>query len=209
MRAHGQVNDSTIFLCSFEPMTANTQAAVRAAYKMFGLKGGEDFSEVRACFRARVKEVHPDTAGETPETLGQLQKLLKAYEVLRMYAPRRVDFEITPDEARKGGLRTIKIEDREVMIRIPVAVKNHTLVQPIGEASWRVNILVRDKMVNADLSEGEGERKSREERARKFEEQAARDEAEANAGILRGFYDSFVKKSPAARLVSWARKGAA
>ncbi len=189
-------------------MTANTQA-LRAAYSAFGLQGGEDFSEVRARFRSLVKEVHPDTAKETPETIAKLQKLLKAYEVLKMYAPRRVDFEITPDEARKGGLRTIKIEDREVMIRIPVAVKNRTLVQPIGEANWRVNILVRDKMVDADLSAGEAERKSREERAKKFEEQAAREDAEANAGVLRGFYESFVKKSPAARLVSWARKGAA
>ncbi|MCP2670701.1 J domain-containing protein [Maricaulaceae bacterium EIL42A08] len=189
-------------------MTTNPQALV-AAYKIFGLGGGEDFSEVRARFRAMVKEVHPDTSEPTAETLAKLQKLLKAYEVLKIYAPRRIDLEITPDEARKGGLRTIKYDDRDLMVRIPVAVKNGTMVTPIGDPNWRVYVTVRDKMVDADLSAGEAERKSREERAQKFAEQAAREEAEENAGVLRGFLDNFVKKSPAARLVSWARKGAA
>ncbi len=189
-------------------MTANPQALI-AAYRVFGMQGGEDFSEVRARFRALVKEVHPDTVKETPETLTKLQKLLKAYEVLRIYAPRRFDLVITPDEARKGGLRTIKMEDRDLMVRIPVAVKTGTMVTPIGDPNWRVYVQVRDKMVDADLSAGDAERKSREERAKKFEEQAAREEAEETAGVLRGFYENFVKKSPAARLVSWARKGAA
>jgi hypothetical protein len=83
------------------------------------------------------------------------------------------------------------------------------VLTPIGEANWRVYVLVRDKMVDADLSAGEAERQSREARAKAFEEQAAREEAEENAGLLRGFYETFVKKSPAARLVGWARRGAA
>jgi curved DNA-binding protein CbpA len=189
-------------------MSANPQALL-AAYKAFGLEGDEDFSEVRARFRALVKQVHPDTTDQTPQTIAKLQKLLKAYEVLRVYAPRRHDLEITPEDARKGGLRTIKIEDRDAMVRIPVAVKTGTVLTPIGDPNWRVYIHVRDKMVDADLSAGEAERRSREARAQEFAEQAARAEAEENAGLLRGFYEAFVKKSPAARLVSWARRGAA
>jgi curved DNA-binding protein CbpA len=208
MRPARQVNDSKRFLCLACAHDCESRSS-EAAYKAFGLKGGEDFSEVRARFRALVKQVHPDTADQTSETIAKLQKLLKAYEVLKLYAPRRFDLELTPEEARKGGLRTIKIEDRDVMVRIPVAVKNKTVVTPIGETNWRVCFLVRDKMVDADLSAGEAERKSREARAAEFEEQAAREEAEENAGLLRGFYESFVKKSPAARLVSWARRGAA
>lgn len=188
---------------------SGNQEALQAAYKAFGLKGGEDFSQVRARFRALIKQVHPDTADQTPQSIARLQKLLKAYEVLRVYAPRRFDLEITPDDARKGGLRTIKIEDRDAMVRIPVAVKNGTVLTPIGDPNWRVYVHVRDKMVDADLSAGEAERKSREARAQEFAEQAAHEEAEENAGLLRGFYENFVKKSPAARLVSWARRGAA
>jgi len=134
---------------------------------------------------------------------------LKAYEVLRLYAPRRHDLEITPEEARKGGLRTIRIEDRDAMVRIPVAVKTGTVVTPIGDPNWRVYVHVRDKMVDADLGPGAAEKQRREDAAKDFAEQAARVEAEETAGVLRSFYEAFVKKSPAARLVSWARKGAA
>lgn len=189
-------------------MTANPEA-ILAAYKAFGLQGDEDFGEVRARFRALVKQVHPDTAGDDPKLVGKLQRLLRAYEVLRIYAPRRFDLEITPEEARKGGLRTIKIEDRDAMVRIPVAVKTATVLTPIGDPLWRVHVHVKDKMVDADLSAGESERRAREARASEFAEQRAREEAEETAGVLRGFYDAFVKKSPAARLVSWARRGAA
>lgn len=189
-------------------MSDNSQA-LQAAYKIFGLKGHEDFTQVRARFRALVKQVHPDTADQSPQTLAKLQKLLKAYEVLRIYAPRRFDLEITPEEARKGGLRTIKIDDRDAMVRLPVAVKTGTVITPIGDPNWRVYIQVRDKMVDADLAAGDGERRAREEAAQKFAEQAVHDEADEAAGLLRGFYDAFVKKSPAARLVSWARRGAA
>ena len=90
-------------------MTDPTQA-IQAAYKAFGLRGDEDFSEVRARFRRLIKSVHPDTAGDDPKLVGKLQRLLKAYEVLRLHAPRRQDLVITPEESKKGGIRTIKIE---------------------------------------------------------------------------------------------------
>lgn len=191
------------------PLMSGNPQAILAAYKAFGLQGDEDFTEVRARFRALIKQVHPDTAGDDPRLMGKLQRLLKAYEVLQIYAPRRFDLEITPEEARKGGLRTIKIDDRDAMVRLPVAVKTGAVLTPIGDPLWRVYVQVRDKMVDADLSSGEAERLSREARAQDFAEQAARAEAEETGGVLKGFYDAFVKKSPAARLVSWARRGAA
>jgi len=180
-----------------------------AAYRAFGLTGDEDFGEVRARFRALIKTVHPDVTPGTPQTIAKLQRLLKAYEVLQIHAPRRHDLEITPEDSRKGGIRTIKIEEREALVRLPVAVKTGTVLIPIGDPHWRVHIHVRDKMVNPDLSVGEAERQAREHRAQAFAEAAAREEAEESAGILRGFYDAFVKASPAARLARWARKGAA
>lgn len=187
-----------------------TAQLILAAYTAFGLEGDEDFDEVRARFRALIKEVHPDTAGDDPKLLARLQRLLKAYEVLKLHAPRRHDFEITPDEARKGGLRTIKIGDRDFMVRIPVDIKNGTVVTPIGDPQWRVHIHVRDAMVDADFSQlGDAERMRRDQAAQDFAEQAARHESEETAGLLKSFYDTFVKKSPAARLVSWARRGAA
>lgn len=182
---------------------------ITRAYEALGLKGDEDFDAVKAAFRKRVKTVHPDTSEATPQTLARLQTLLKAYEVLRQYAPRRHNLVITPEEARKGGLRTIKIEDRDAMVRIPVAVRTGSVITPIGDPNWRVYVHVRDCMVDADLSAGQAEKQRREQAAKDFAEQAARAEADDTAGVLRAFYDAFVKKSPAARLVSWAKRGAA
>lgn len=189
-------------------MTAQTMST-RGAYEAFGLKGDEDFTQVRARFRERVKQVHPDTAGSEPGVVLELQRLLVAYEVLRVHAPRLHDYEITPEEARKGGLRTIKADGREAMVRIPVGVKNATVVTPIGDSKLRIKIVVRDKMLNPDLGPGEAERKQREQTAKDFEAQSAHADIEETAGLLKGFYETFVKKSPAARLVSWAKRGAA
>ena len=87
--------------------------AILAAYRVFGLEGDEDFDTVRSAFRQRVKSVHPDTSGETTkDTVVRLQRMLKAYEVLRMYAPRFHELVLTPEEARAGGLRTIQVGDR-------------------------------------------------------------------------------------------------
>ena len=184
-------------------------APILAAYKMFGLDGGEDLDAVRTKFRAEIKKVHPDTAGNDPKTVMRLQKLLQAYEVLQKFAPRRVEYVITPDQARKGGLRTIKIHDRETMIRLPIGVKNGTALTPIGDSHWRVVVLVRDEMVNPDLTATASEVEQRKERARKFEEQKALEEAEETASVFKSFYEKFVKASPAARLAKWARRGAA
>lgn len=188
-------------------------APIVAAYKLFGLEGGEDIDAVRAGFRQKIKDVHPDTAGDDPEKIAELQKMLAAYEVLKKYAPRRFELTITPDEARKGGLRTVKIHERDAMIRMPIGVKNGTALTPIGDPHWRVVIKVQDVMVNPDLTASESEVESRKERARKFEEQkakeAALEEAEQNASMFKSFYDKFVKASPAARFAKWARRGAA
>jgi curved DNA-binding protein CbpA len=188
-------------------------AYIKAAYKLFGLKGGEDIDTVRDRFRAEIKKVHPDTAGNDPETVKRLQQLLKAYELLQKFAPRRIEHVISPEEARKGGLRTIKLQDREAMIRLPIGVKNGTVLAPIGDSHWRVLILVRDEMVNPDLNATEAEIQKRKELKAKFEEQKAREaaleEAEKNAGIFKAFYDKFVKASPAARFAKWARRDSA
>lgn len=183
---------------------------ILAAYTAFGLEGDEDFDLVRKRFRALIKEVHPDTAGEDPKLLARLQRLLQAYEVLKLHAPRRFDLEITPDESRKGGLRTVKIDNRDFMVRLPVAVKTGTIVTPIGDPQWRVHVHVRDTMIDTDTGrQGNAERMRRDKAAQDFAEQAARLESDETAGMLKTFYDTFVKKSPAARLVSWARRGAA
>lgn len=183
--------------------------ALLAAYRAFELTGDEDFGEVRARFRALVKTVHPDVTPPTPQTIARLQRLLKAYEVLRIHAPRRHDLEITPEDARKGGIRTIRIDEREALVRLPVGVTSGTVLTPVGDPLWRVHVHVRDIMVHTDISVSETERQAREERARAFAETAARQEAEESAGVLRNFYEKFVKASPAARLARWARTGAA
>jgi len=186
--------------------------AIVAAYKVFGLEGDEDFSVVRSRFRALIKDVHPDTAQDNdPKTIAKLQRMLKAYEVLQRFAPRTHEIVITPEEARKGGIRTIKIADREAMIRVPVAVKNGTVVVPIGDPLWRVKILVQDVMVNADLNkQGNAEKERLAAMKKRFEETAVRDaqaDADGNAGLLRAFCERFVKASPAARFAKWVRGG--
>ncbi|WP_306016032.1 J domain-containing protein [Oceanicaulis sp. MMSF_3324] len=186
--------------------------AIVKAYKVFGLEGDEDFSVVRDRFRELIKDVHPDTSQDNdPKTVAKLQRMLKAYEVLRRFAPRRHDITITPEEARKGGIRTIKIHDREAMIRIPVAVKNGTVVVPIGDPLWRVHIKVQDVMVNADLNQqGEAELKRLAEMKKKFEDtkaNEAEEDADAHTNLLKAFCDRFVKASPAARFAKWVRGG--
>jgi hypothetical protein len=186
--------------------------AIVKAYKVFGLEGDEDFSVVRDRFRSVIKDVHPDTAAsDDAKTVAKLQRMLKAYEVLRRFAPRRHDITITPEEARKGGIRTIKIHDREAMIRVPVAVKNGTVVVPIGDPLWRVHIKVQDVMVDADLNQqGEAELKRLAEMKKKFEDtkvSEATEDAEAHTNLLKAFCERFVKASPAARFAKWVRGG--
>lgn len=183
--------------------------AILAAYKVFGLEGDEDFDIVRSKFRKVVKAVHPDTAseGDSRELANQLQRMLKAYEVLRMYAPRYEELALTPEEARKGGLRTVTIGDRNAMIRIPPYAKTGNIVVPVGDPTWRVRILVRDHMVDGNEDEGPAERQTREKKQRELAAMQAREDADHSAGMLSAFYDRFVKESPAARFANWIRKG--
>ena len=179
---------------------------ITRAYEALGLKGDEDFDAVKAAFRKRVKTVHPDTSEATPQTLARLQTLLKAYEVLRQYAPRRHNLVITPEEARKGGLRTVQIgEDRTTMVRIPTGARTGMILAPVGDAHWRIHVTVRDVMVNPDLDVGDKEKEARERKLRQLEEQKARAEAGDIGGVLAAFLDRFVKASPAARFAGWAR----
>lgn len=186
--------------------------AIVAAYKVFGLNGDEDFALVRRRFRELIKDVHPDTAEENnPQTVARLQRMLKAYEVLKRFAPRAKELVITPEEARKGGIRTIKIEDRDAMIRVPVAVKNGTVVVPIGDPLWRIKILVQDVMVDADLNQvGQAEIDRLAKMKKQFADTAVEEaeaDADAHTNLLKAFCDRFVKASPAARFAKWVRGG--
>lgn len=187
----------------------NRDEAILGAYKVFGLEGDEDFETVRKKFRKVVKAVHPDTAsqGNSRELANQLQRMLKAYEVLRMYAPRYEDLYMTPEEARKGGLRTVTIGDRNAMVRITPFAKTGNIFVPMGDPTWRIRVIVRDHMVDGGEHVGEAEIKAREKKRRELEDMAAREQAEQSAGILSAFYDRFVKESPAARFANWVRKG--
>ncbi len=179
---------------------------ITRAYEALGLMGDEDFDVVKAAFRKRVKTVHPDTSEATPQTLARLQTLLKAYEVLRQYAPRRHALVITPEEARKGGLRTVQIgEDRTTMVRIPTGARTGMILSPVGDAHWRIQLSVRDVMVDPQLDKGRKEREARERKLKQLEEQNARAESGEIGGVLAAFLDRFVKASPAARFAGWAR----
>lgn len=187
---------------------AQKHDAILAAYRVFGLEGDEDFDTVRSAFRRLVKAVHPDTAADSSkETLARLQRMLKAYEVLRVYAPRFHELVITPEEARAGGLRTITVGDRSTMVRVPPYAKTGAVVVPVGDSNWRVRIVVRDITVDGGLEVGKAEREARERKRRELEEMKAREAAEESAGLLRAFCDMFVKSSPASRLANWVRKG--
>jgi len=186
---------------------AQKQDAIQAAYRVFGLDGDEDFDTVRTAFRQRVKTVHPDTSGDaSKETLARLQKMLKAYEVLRIYAPRYHNLEITPEEARKGGLRTVMIGDRSVMVRVPPYAKTSTEIVPVGDPKWRVRIIVRDITVDGGQEMGTAERERRETKQRELDAMRAREDSAESAGLLKTFCDMFVKSPPAARLANWVRK---
>ncbi|MGP1275104.1 MAG: J domain-containing protein [Caulobacterales bacterium] len=188
---------------------SSASEAILAAYRVLGLEPDSDYASVKSAFRARVKAVHPDHVEPTAETLSRLQILLKAHEILKVCAPRQIDLVITPDEARVGGLRTIDLDGRSAMMRVPPVTKTGAMVVPIGEPSWRVRILVRDPMADCDAEEGPAERAAREEKARKLAEADARREAEESAGLLTTFYERFVKASPAARFARWVRRSAA
>lgn len=181
--------------------------AILAAYRVFGLEGDEDFDTVRTAFRQRVKAVHPDTSGKTgKDAVMRLQRMLQAYEVLRIYAPRFHELVLTPEEARAGGLRTIQVGDRSTMVRIPSYAKTGNVIVPVGDTKWRIRITVRDATVDGGQEMGESERKARENKQRELEAMKARQSADESAGLLKAFCDMFVKSSPAARLANWVRK---
>ncbi|MEO1040448.1 MAG: J domain-containing protein [Pseudomonadota bacterium] len=177
------------------------RAAIDHGYRILGLASGADFDAVKSAFRKRVKDVHPDTGQTTPQALAALADLLKAYELLKVHAPRCIEYAITPEEARKGGLRTIEMGDRTAMIRVPKDARTGIVLAPIGDAHWRVRIVVRDIMVDdAPQSEASADEATRSRRL-------AEEEAATYGGILRGFLERFVKASPAARMAKWARRG--
>lgn len=171
-----------------------TRQAVEAAYHVLDLPPGADFGEVRARFRARVKTVHPDTAAPTPETLARLQQLLSAYDTLRHNAPRRHELIVSPEIARQGGVRTLRIEERDVLVRLPAGAQSGLVLVPIGDSRWRIHVQIDAEAPQAEASTAH------------IEAQEIADDA---AGVLRAFCDRFVKASPSARLARWARTGAA
>lgn len=181
--------------------------AVLSAYKALGLQGDEDFDAVKAAFRRLIKAAHPDTTSKDPATLRKLQILLKAYEILQAYAPRSIELILTPDEARKGGLRTVTVEDRAAMVRITPFARSGMTFTPIGETRWRMKVLVREPIVDAGQEEGPAERARREKIARERAALEAR-KADEEAGLLKTFLNAFTR-SPPARLAKRLRKGAA
>jgi curved DNA-binding protein CbpA len=183
------------------------QDPIIAAYRVFGLEGDEDFETVRKTFRSVIKTVHPDTSGDqSAKAVGKLQRMLKAYEVLRVYAPRYHELTITPEEARKGGLRTVFVGERNVMVRILPYSKTGAVVVPVGDSKWRVKLLVRDVIVDGGQEMGKSEKKARDRKAQELRDmERSEQESEDSAGLLRAFCDMFVKSPPAARLANWVR----
>jgi len=163
------------------------QRALAAAYQAMGLRNGDDFDRVKRAFRTAVKSFHPDRADDTPETRKQLQRLLAAYEVLRVHAPRTYHLVLTPDEARKGGLRTLDFGERSALVRLPPEVKTGHSFQPVGDSRWTVVITVKDIMLdaNGELEKLEEQREAERRRIAAFRaEQAAQLEAEETSSAL-------------------------
>lgn len=159
---------------------------VRAAYKVFGLEPEADYDQVRAAFRAKAKAAAPAEGEASPATLKKLQVLLRAHDILKEYAPRSTELVLTPEEARKGGLMTIHIEDRSAMVRITPFVKTGAIFVPINESRWRIRVKVVDPMVDGGQEEGPEERWRREEKARQLEELKALGAAGSDARGLMG-----------------------
>ena len=159
---------------------------VRAAYKVFGLEPEADYGQVRAAFRAKAEAAAPAEGEASPATLKKLQVLLRAHDILKEYAPRATELVLTPEEARKGGLMTIQIEDRSAMVRITPFVKTGSVFVPVNESRWRVRVKVVDPMVDGGQEEGPEERRRREEKARQLEELKARGGAGSDARSLMG-----------------------
>lgn len=177
-----------------------TRQAVEAAYHILDLPPGADFSDVRARFRARVKSVHPDIAPPTPETLADLHRLLSAYDTLRGTAPRRHELIVSPEFARRGGVRTVRIEQQDVLVRLPAGAHSGLVLTPVGDPRWRIHV-----QVEADAAAGATPGGSPDIDARS----EALDLADDAASVLRAFCDRYVRASPSARLARWARTGAA
>lgn len=177
-----------------------TRQAVEAAYHILDLPPGADFQEVRARFRARVKSVHPDVAAPTPGALADLQRLLSAYDTLRGAAPRRHELIVSPELALKGGVRRVRIEQQDVLVRLPAGAHSGLVLTPVGDPRWRIHV-----QVDAEAGQPEAEG-ARDGAGAHTEAQEMADDA---AGVLRAFCDRYVRASPSARLARWARTGAA
>jgi curved DNA-binding protein CbpA len=51
-------------------------------YQILGVSAKADFSEIKAAFRKRIKEHHPDTRDPDHPEIGTIHDILEAYEVL-------------------------------------------------------------------------------------------------------------------------------
>mgnify|MGYP006306142661 CR=1 FL=1 len=165
------------------------QRALAAAYKALGLNPGDDFDLVKVAFRREVGAFSPETTPDTPETRKHLQRLLSAFEVLRIHAPRTFDLVLTPDEARKGGLRTVDFGERSALLRLPPEVKSGDTFKPVGDSRWTVRVTVKDIMLDAsaELAKLEEQREAERKRIAAFRAaQAARQREDGAANPLGG-----------------------
>ncbi len=69
-------------------------------YRVLGVKSSASAAEIKRAFRARAKELHPDTAGEGVDNAERMRALILAYETLSNPG-RRAEFDATWASFRK------------------------------------------------------------------------------------------------------------
>ena len=150
------------------------------ALDALGLPADADSAAIKAAFRARAKAAHPDVTPPTPETLSALASAVAAMRILEQENSQAATLEISPDQARCGGVRLVPLVSKRLMVRIPPGTVDGACLTAIGETD-RVHIRIV-QMAAPDT-----------------------DSAQATPALPE-FVERFAGQSPAARFAGWLRR---
>lgn len=117
--------------------------SIAEAYAALGVSPGAGLTAAKASFRERVKHLHPDTTAPTPETLSQLADIVAAIRFLEAALPACMEIDISGLEAENGVSRTLRLDDRPVIVRIPSGTTDGAMISPVGEPDITLQIRVR------------------------------------------------------------------
>ena len=157
--------------------------SIDAAFRALGLSPCAGLSAAKTAFRDRVKTLHPDVSTPDETSLSQLADIVAAIRYLEDHLPACLELEIGQRDAARGVTRTLRVDSRAIIVRVPAGTRDGHFVTPVGETEISIRISVRADDVSDPALPG----------------------ALDIAG-LDEFVEEFTRPSANARFANWIRK---